>query len=385
MRQFARAGLALALVASAAAPAMAQQGKAQNPATKGQPAAKGAANPAAQPAPAPFKDEVLATVNGKPIKKSEIIGFLSQIPIQPGQEQQAYQMAVTLLVNTELLTQFLKTQKLAIPEKEIDDQLAKINKEIGEAQPGSSLASMLKETNTTEAEYRDRIRNAFLWKKYVDSKADESELKKFFAANKDSFDKTRVRASHILLLLPDDADAAKKQAIKAKLVAIKKEITDGKISFKDAANKYSEDPGNKETKAGGDLDYFVRKGMFVEPFAEAAFAMKVKEISEPVETEYGWHLIQVTDRQAGPEPKYEEIKDLIRQQYATDLQNQIVAEARKTAKIETKDMPKDLFPPPPASSPTGELPARPAPTPAKSATPTKGAAPAGKAAGTPRN
>lgn len=381
MRQFARAGLALALAVSTAAPVMAQQGK--TPAAKGQPAAKGAANAPAQaaPAPPPFQDSVLVTVNGKPIKKSEIIGFLSQIPIHPGQEQQAYQMAVTLLVNTELLTQFLKAQKVTVPEKEIDDQLAKIDKEIKEAQPGASLQSMLKETHTAIDEYKERIRNAFVWKKYVDSKADDSALKKFFADNKDAFDKTRVRASHILLLLPEGADAAKKAEIKARLAAIKKEIEGGKISFKDAANKYSEDPGNKETKAGGDLDYFVRKGMFVEPFAEAAFAMKKGQISDPVETEYGWHLIQVTDRQQGAEPKFDEIKDLIRQQYATDLQNQIVAEARKTAKIDTKEMPKDLFPPPPASTPTGEVPARPAnATPAKSATPTRGAAPAGKAA-----
>lgn len=378
MRKFARAGLALALAATAAAPVMAQQGKTQAPAPKGQPAAKGAAPAQAAPAPPPFQDSVLATVNAKPIKKSEIIGFLSQIPIQPGQEQQAYQMAVTLLVNTELLTQYLDSLKIVIPDKEIDDQLAKIDKEIKEAQPGASLQSMLKETNTNLNDYKDRIRNAFVWKKFVDGKASDAELKKFFEANHDSFDKTRVRASHILLLLPDDADDAKKAATKARLAAIKKEIEGGKISFKDAANKYSEDPGNKETKAGGDLDYFVRKGMFVEPFAAAAFAMKKGQISEPVETEYGWHLIQVTDRQEGAAPKYDEIKDLIRQQYATDLQNTIVADARKVAKIDIKDMPHDLFPPRPASTPTGQP--QPQPAQPRSATPAKGAAPAGKAA-----
>lgn len=377
--------MALALAASTAAPIMAQQGKTQAPAAKGQPAAKGAAPAPAQaaPAPAPFQDSVLATVNGKPIKKSEIIGFLSQMPIAPGQEHQAYQTAVTLLVNTELLTEYLKAQKIDVPDKEINDQLAKIDKDIKEAQPGASLEVMLKETGTSLADYKDRIRNAFSWKKYVETKSDDASLKKFFETNKDAFDKTKVRASHILLLLPEGANDAKKAEIKQKLAAIKQEIDGGKISFKDAANKYSEDPGNKETKAGGDLDFFVRKGMFVEPFAAAAFAMKKGQISEPVETEYGWHLIQVTDRQEGAAPKFDEIKDLIRQQYATDLQNQIVAEARKTAKIDVKDMPRDLFPPPPASTPTGELPARPA-TPAKAATPAKGAAPAGKPAGTPK-
>lgn len=381
MRQFVRGGLAMFLVAGPVAFAASGQGttpakgqapaKGQTPAatTKGQPAAKAVAAPPAD------ADEVCATINGQPLKKSEIRGYLSQFAIPPGEEVQAYQLAVTVLTNTELLTQFLKSTKIDIPAQQIDEEIAKIEKDVKESQ-GVDLKTALAETSTTIDEMRTRISQSLQWKKYVTTKATDAELKKYYDTNQDLFDSTRVKASHILISAKPDASPAEKEAVKAKLVAIKKDIEAKKISFKDAANKYSEDPSNQQTKAGGELDgYFPRKGMYVEPFAAAAFALKPNQISDPVETEYGYHLILVTDRKEGEKIKFEEVKDKILGQYAVDLQNQIVADARKSAKIDVKPMPKDLFPPPPPGL------VEPAGTPAGGAA-TKGAAP--KGASTPK-
>ena len=91
---------------------------------------------------------------------------------------------------------------------------------------------------------------------------------------------TQVSANHILLGRKSDA------------IKLRQQIIDGKISFEDAARKYSLCPSRDE---GGNLGYFSR-GAMVQPFENAAFALPVGQISQPVETRFGWHLIQVTDR-----------------------------------------------------------------------------------------
>ena len=92
---------------------------------------------------------------------------------------------------------------------------------------------------------------------------------------------TEVRASHILVKNRKDA------------VAIKKDIESGKITFEEAAMQYSLCPSGAY---GGDLGYFGR-GMMVKPFEDACFSMNVGDLSEPIETQFGWHLIQLTDIQ----------------------------------------------------------------------------------------
>ena len=144
-------------------------------------------------------------------------------------------------------------------------------------------------------------------------------------------------------------------------MGIKKEIESGKITFADAANKYSEDPANKEQPTGGDLRYFPRK-KYTEPFSAAAFALKTGAISDPVETEYGMHLIQVTDKKPGTAVDLKRYKEKILNQFAVDEQNRIVEEMRKTAKVDVQPMPADLFGPPAATSPATATPPATAPS-----------------------
>jgi len=91
---------------------------------------------------------------------------------------------------------------------------------------------------------------------------------------------SEVRASHILVQTQDEA------------IKIKKEIDTNAISFEEAAKKYSLCPSKVQ---GGDLDYFGR-GMMVKPFEDAAFDGEIGQVSEPVQTQFGWHLIKVVDK-----------------------------------------------------------------------------------------
>jgi peptidyl-prolyl cis-trans isomerase C len=365
MASFLRAVPAAALVVGIGLIAAAQDPKTQ-------PARKPQAKPAAPKAKAVTANPVLAEVNGEPIKASEFRELLSQFSIPPGREQAFYEQVMDYLVSRKLLAQFVKAQRIEAAQKDVEDELNKY-RQIAQ-QNGTSLESELSDSNLTMEEFRQRIAEQQQLKKYVLLRATEAELRKYAETHKDVFNGAEVRASHILFSVDPDAPDAEKQQARAKAEAVKKEIDSGAISFADAANKYSDDPGNKQTPNGGDLDYFPRRGKFIEPFSAQAFGMKEGEVSGPVETEYGIHLIQVTDRREGRPYDFERDREGILNEYASDLQKQIVEDQRKQAKIDIKPMPAGLIPP---QNPTpGEAPKAAAPKPAapKPAAP-KGATP----------
>ena len=285
--------------------------------------------------------EVVVNVNGQPVSKRELIKLLSQFQIPPGSEQRAFDSGIELLVNTKLLEQFLAKANLSVTKADVEKTISQERARL--EQQGGSLEKALAETNTTVDELRAEIARSLQWRAYVTEKATDAELQDFLKKNADVFSGTLVKASHILLKVDPKATAEDKQKIQQKLAAIRQEIESKKISFADAANKYSEDDGNVAQPSGGDLGFFPRRGQFIEPFAKAAFAMKKGEISEPIETEYGQHLIFVADRKEGATLDFDKIKNDVLNQYAADLQTKIVEAERKNAKIEIKPMPADLF------------------------------------------
>jgi peptidyl-prolyl cis-trans isomerase C len=385
-------GLGLAAVAPAQTPAQtpapAPARAPQRPAATAAPAAKAAA-----PAPAanPNAKQVLATVNGEPIYRPEVETLLGQFSIPAGSEPKAYSSAMDLLINTKVLAQFLRGQRIAVKPEDVAAVVAEY--ESAAKGQGSSLATELSNTNTTMEAFQERITRSLQWKNFVIGRATDAELKKYAETNREFLNGTQVRASHILVEVPEGADAKAKAAARQKLLAIKKEIEGGKLTFADAANRHSEDPGNKQTPSGGDLDFFPRKGRFIEPFSAKAFAMKKGEISEPVETEFGLHLIQVTDRREGQPVEFEKAKSAILEQYAAELQEQIVQAERAKAKIQITPLPAGLIKPEPAPeapsvlAPAGAAPAtKPAAPATKPAAPaTKPAAPAPARAATPKS
>lgn len=346
---------------------------AQAPATK--PAAKAAQAPAAKAATPgqPSPNQVVATVNDAKVTRGEVVALLSQYPLPPGSEEQSYQGAVNAIINLKLLESFLERQKVAVDDKDIAEQVKKLDDQL--KAEGRDLRTALAQNGLAIEELQRQIAQTLRWKNYVLSKATDPVLKKNFESNRDFYNQTQVKASHILVKVDEKASAAEKEQAKQKLDAIKKEIEGNKISFADAANKYSEDDGNVRTKAGGDLGFFFRKGQFIEKFAAAAFAQKLGTISEPVETEYGFHLIKVTDRKEGTPANFEEVKPLVTNEYASELQQSIVEEERKAAKIDIKPMPDDLFAkaPAPAEAPA---PGGTAPAPKGAPAAPKGANPA---------
>ncbi|MGB4811826.1 MAG: SurA N-terminal domain-containing protein [Methylophilaceae bacterium] len=140
-------------------------------------------------------------------------------------------------------------------------------------------------------------------------KVDDAEVKQFYEANKDKFQANEQRqASHILIAFGANPTPEKKQEAKAKAAGILAELKKDPKKFEALAKQYSQD--DVSAAKGGELDSFGR-GAMVKPFEDAAFSLKVGEISDLVESEFGYHIIKVTGI-TGDKSDYESLKPQIK-------------------------------------------------------------------------
>lgn len=134
----------------------------------------------------------------------------------------------------------------------------------------------------------------------------EADLKTYYEQNIERLGgKEERRASHILIASAKSVPEADRQKAKAKAAELAAQVKKAPDSFADVARKNSQDPGS--APAGGDLDFFTRDAM-VKPFSDAAFAMKKGDVSDIVETEFGYHIIKLTDIKAPKQRTFEEMK-----------------------------------------------------------------------------
>ena len=134
----------------------------------------------------------------------------------------------------------------------------------------------------------------------------EADLKTYYEQNLQRLSgKEERRASHILITSPKGAPEADRQKAKAKAVELAALVKKSPDSFAEVARKNSQDPGS--AAAGGDLDFFARDAM-VKPFSDAAFAMKKGDVSDVVESDFGFHVIKLTDIKAPKQRTFEEMR-----------------------------------------------------------------------------
>jgi len=134
----------------------------------------------------------------------------------------------------------------------------------------------------------------------------ESDLKTYYEQNAARLaSKEERRASHILITSPKDAPAAERDKAKAKAEALLAEVRKAPASFADVARKNSQDPGS--AAKGGDLDFFAR-GAMVKPFEDAVFAMAKGDISDVVQSDFGFHIIKLTDIKVPQQKSFEAMR-----------------------------------------------------------------------------
>ena len=172
--------------------------------------------------------------------------------------------------------------------------------------------------------FRDKLLvDDYIEEKSKTAASPEAAKKLYDETVKEMKPEEEVHARHILVT---DEDTAKKALARVKAGE----------DFAKVAGELSTDPGSKTD--GGDLGFFTKDRM-VAPFAEAAFKMKPTEISDPVKSQFGWHVIQVLERRTKPVPPFAEMKDQIDQYLVRKAQQDAVLDLRKSGKVERLDTP----------------------------------------------
>jgi peptidyl-prolyl cis-trans isomerase D len=156
----------------------------------------------------------------------------------------------------------------------------------------------------------------------------EADLRTYYDQNTARFGtKEERRASHILISAPAGAPAAEREKARAKAQQLLAEVRKAPNTFADVARKNSQDPGSAEK--GGDLD-FVTRGAMVKPFEDAMFALKKGEISDVVETEFGYHIIHLNDVKPAVVPPFEQVRAAIENEVRGQQATQEFAKAAES-------------------------------------------------------
>ncbi len=256
------------------------------------------------------RDDVVATVNGEEIFRKELDRRLSVYKRMNQEVTRAVQIdVISRLAMKVLLNQFIEGQNIVVSDGEMQGRLEQI-KYFLRSNPNDSeksLGEILETQGSNIGELEGEIRRTLALSKYLDQRVGDDEKSSYFEANKNAFNGEKVKASHVLIDTTKlNTDAEIEQA-KQMIEEVKEEIDNG-ADFAKTAKKYSTCPSAEN---GGDIGFFQRKGSIVEEFAEAAFSMKVGEISEPVKTQFGYHIIKVTGKVEGKDVSYEDVADIV--------------------------------------------------------------------------
>lgn len=271
---------------------------------------------------------IAARVNGKPISVQDVRKTAEEI-VKHGQTTLAavWSDALEQLIITELLLQAAKGAGVTVSDAEID-------REIQELQAYGSEHPLSKWVHSTPRhQVREEMRRSLLIDKFLSQririKVSKAQIEQYYREHAEEFDRPpMVRASHILIRIEgSDRDGARKRAENLRDRARQGE------DFARLAREFSQDPYT--ASKGGDLGFFPERET---PVAQAAFQLDIGQISDVVESPYGFHVIKVTDRRPAGRATLNEVEEQIRadleDEQRENAEEALVEELRAKARIE---------------------------------------------------
>jgi peptidyl-prolyl cis-trans isomerase SurA len=263
---------------------------------------------ASKPANDDAVDAIAAMVNDEAVLVSDVEEGLFAYLQQSGQRPDSSDIdtlrrqVLDQIIDDRLLQAEAKRQGIVATDAEVnrqvDQEIANAKERVGGEE---AYQEQLKKEGLTEAQLRERYRTdlrkamaveKLKQKEFPRKTVPQAEAEEYFKAHPDKFPHAPAEVKLQVIQIPPTPDSAATAAGLARIMAIRKRITGGE-RFAKVAAEVSEDPGS--AKAGGDLGFFTR-GHMVKEFDDAAFALKDGELSMPVHTQFGWHLIQAIER-----------------------------------------------------------------------------------------
>jgi peptidyl-prolyl cis-trans isomerase C len=343
----ARSGAAAVLVILACASSACRKG----PETETKPAgdatpAAAAAAVAPTPTPEPAKPvpetipAVVARVNGEAVPKADFDRLIRQMEVQAGQavpperRNEIYRAVLDQIVTYTALIHETRARGIQVTPAEAkqvsDAKIAELRQQIPDQ---AAFNKALKDRDMSLDRLRSDIRNDLAINKMIETElaaapaVTDDEVREFYEKNPDEF--KGVRASHILIR-PEGFDEESKKKARTAAADVLKQARGG-ADFAELAKKHSTDGSAQQ---GGDLGFFT-KGAMVPAFANAAFALQPGQISDVVETQFGFHIIKLAEHRDIPiaeaTPK---IRDFLTSKRRDERQQAFVAEVKSKSKIE---------------------------------------------------
>jgi parvulin-like peptidyl-prolyl isomerase len=240
---------------------------------------------------------VVARIGSAPVRSDEVDRELRQaygaevdlakIPAE------VRQRAARQVVDRRLVLSYLHETKQGASSQDLEFALEQLRKEL-KAQ-NVSFEEYLRRGNWREEDFRRHLAWKLSWDRFLATALTDANLQKFFDRHLPDFDGREMRVAHILLKA-DPADVSALEKAMAEARQIRQDIAAGKLSFADAAKKHSQAP---TAAGGGDIGFIQRREPMPEAFSKAALWLKEGEISEPVVSTFGVHLIQSLEVRPG--------------------------------------------------------------------------------------
>jgi peptidyl-prolyl cis-trans isomerase SurA len=254
-------------------------------------------------------DGIAAVVNDDVVLQSEVeeqlMNFLMQNHAQPDPAEQdtLRKQILDQLINEKLIVAEAKKQGLTATDAEVSKQVdAAIQQKKEQLGGEDAWAQQLKAENTTESAVRSRYKEQLkkemiasrLMRKTLPPKTvSPTEAEAYFKAHPDKFPKRPPEVRLSVIQIPVSADSASEAEGRAKALEARKRIVQGRENFAKVAADASDD--QTSARSGGDLGFFTR-GAMESSLEQAAFTLKLNEVSQPIRTPYGWHILEVLDR-----------------------------------------------------------------------------------------
>lgn len=291
-------------------------------------------------------DDVVAVVNGEKIPRQELeqkVDFVKQRYASQGQQMGEDQLStmkkdiVQSLVEKSLLYQKSQELGIQVDSEEVNSQLEQFKNQFpDEKQYEQQLSGLGYTEDSLRSEIEENIAIQELIEKEIASKISitDEDLKSYYEENQKEFETPEsVKARHILIKADQEADKTEKQAAREKIQKIEKRVDEGE-SFSHLAKTESECPSSEK---GGDLGFF-SQGQMVKPFEEAAFSMEPGDVSDIVETRFGYHLIKVEDKKSASKKSFDEVRQgleqRLKQQKIKEKMPDYVEDLKEAADIE---------------------------------------------------
>lgn len=289
----------------------------------------------------------MITVNGKPVPQSAIdyeLGRLLQFYSQYLSEDQVRQQMGVLrdrakdqAIGARLLFDEAERLQIEVPEADLDARIAQYEEQCGGKE---AFAALLEKQHINPVEFREQTRRGRRVDKLIEmhsaglSDPTEEEMREHFEAHSEEYVRGEQAQAQHILVSPKGEGAAAKEEARAKILDIKHKVEAGE-DFSSLAAAHSDCPSGKQ--AGGSLGWFGR-GAMVPEFDEAVFSMKDGEVSDVVETQFGFHIIKKVAHIDAESPTFEEarekILEFLRHARRGEALSAFVAELREKAVIE---------------------------------------------------